>query len=287
MKLSHALLLFLCLVATALLLLWIRFDGPISDLGLNGFTEVSGILITVVIVNKMLERRDEIRFLPQRAAAYDDVRDLIASIVEFWERPIKGCIPRFSPASPRDLFDEEVFSRLDRSLDCRSADVADYLEHFLSKTESSAANLIDIHRGNLDPDAYRQLHSISRMRTDSHWFSMRYTGDYNSDFPRPDVLQYFWRRPNNYCSVIKRLLIWIEVEKATLSKLGLRDVVGIQFSGWHKSNNPLYFVSREELEEQERQIAAWQSKQDEDSSSMYYCRFNPTTLLVDETKRIV
>lgn len=74
MRHKRLLVLLMCFIATACLYLWLGTQGESSNFGLNAFTETLGILITVLIVDHLIKRQEELRSLPQKATAYEDVR---------------------------------------------------------------------------------------------------------------------------------------------------------------------------------------------------------------------
>ena len=84
MRYSVVVALLLLLSAAPCLGLWLFATGTLSDFGLNAFTETLGILVTVLIVDKLIKRQEERKSLPQKATAYEDVRLLTSRLVEFW-----------------------------------------------------------------------------------------------------------------------------------------------------------------------------------------------------------
>jgi hypothetical protein len=57
----------------------------LADFGLNAFTEILGIILTVVFVDQLIRQQELRRTLPLQAAAYEDVRMLTTRIIQFWE----------------------------------------------------------------------------------------------------------------------------------------------------------------------------------------------------------
>lgn len=81
------------------LYLWLRLYGQISDFGLNAFTETLGIIVTVLIVDQLIRRQEQVRLLPQQATAYEDVRLLISRMVSFWSETFKLSVPGPAPGN--------------------------------------------------------------------------------------------------------------------------------------------------------------------------------------------
>ncbi len=63
--------------------LW-QIEGGAGDFGLNFFTEVLGVVITVLIVDRIAQKREEEKTLPQKLAVYEDVRLLVSRYLSFW-----------------------------------------------------------------------------------------------------------------------------------------------------------------------------------------------------------
>ena len=44
-----------------------------KDFGLNFFTEILGVVITVFVIERFIQKKEDKRNLPQKLAAYEDV----------------------------------------------------------------------------------------------------------------------------------------------------------------------------------------------------------------------
>ena len=107
-------------IASACLILWLGLAGTISDFGLNAATETLGILITVLIVDQLIKRHEDVRLLPKQAAAYEDVRLLTSLIVSFWADAYKACVPGAAPKSVEELFNKSSLDTICNNLNMDS-----------------------------------------------------------------------------------------------------------------------------------------------------------------------
>lgn len=99
------------LISVIFLYMWTRLEGPLSDFGLNGFTESLGIGITVLLIDFLQKKREEMRLLPQRLVAYEDVRLLVARIYTFWNSAYLQSVPETPPSSINDLLSESYINK--------------------------------------------------------------------------------------------------------------------------------------------------------------------------------
>lgn len=109
---DHLIALLIALFGAIFLFIWVRTDSPFSEFGLNGFTECLGIGLTVLLIDRLLKRREADRTLPQRLAAHEDVRLLTARITTFWHQAYMSAVPGPLPHSVAELYGTESINRL-------------------------------------------------------------------------------------------------------------------------------------------------------------------------------
>jgi hypothetical protein len=253
MLLNRLVLLILLLIAVVCLFFWVRFDGEVSSLGLNGFTETLGILVTVLIVDQLIKRQEELRSLPQRATAYEDVRLLTSRAISFWANVYRSCVPEESPESPTALFTKESFEKMGRYLNMDSnANVEPkktwllYLSDYLAEQKKSAETILERHNNVLHPEAYRYVHYIA-----TEGFDTRVIINLRRHVPKPHILAYYWYLPEGYCEAIVGLAAWCEQQMKVLDTKGIKQLRHIAKIGkWERQTTPRCMMSDAELAKQ-------------------------------------
>lgn len=91
-------LLVICLTILFGLFLWLSGKSGWTDFGLNFFTEMIGVAITVLILERITNHKKKLESFPQRLMAYDDIR---SSVVNYFNRlefyydnsvPFRACL---------------------------------------------------------------------------------------------------------------------------------------------------------------------------------------------------
>jgi hypothetical protein len=168
MRHKRLLVLWMFLIASGCLYLWLSSTGEVSNFGLNAFTETLGILVTVLIVDHLIKRQEELRSLPQKATAYEDVRLLTSRVVSFWADVYRSCVPEPSPPSVDAIFCEASFEKMRTNLNLDSQPNVtpartwwDWVPQNLSDHKKRAETILERHNNVLDPKAYAYVHHIA------------------------------------------------------------------------------------------------------------------------------
>lgn len=264
MRHKRLLVLLMTLIASGCLLLWLSTSGETSNFGLNAFTETLGILVTVLIVDHLIKRQEELRSLPQKATAYEDVRLLTTRIVSFWSDVYRSCVPEASPASVNELFSPASFEKMQRNLNLDSQpNVApprtwwDWLSQSLSDHRKRAETILERHNNVLDPEAYAFVHQIATEGIEPSIIQTLRQSDQQMGFPRPHVLGSYYFLPENYCETVIGLVSWCEAQVRQLESNSIRGLkrVGAVIGPWDRQDNPPSKIDDAELL---RQLAAVQ-----------------------------
>lgn len=84
---------------------------------LNFSTELLGIIITVVIIERLLAHQRYIEQLPIKKAMYRDIQLLMSNLISLWESAYRASVKEKDPNSIEELFSQETFSKIGSSLD--------------------------------------------------------------------------------------------------------------------------------------------------------------------------
>ncbi len=259
MKWTRLVTLFLILIGSVCLYLWTRFSGGVSEFGLNAFTETLGILVTVLIVDQLIRRREESRLLPQQAAAYEDVRLLISRMVSFWSETYKSSVSGASPATLEDLFSDKSFEKICSHLNMDSQPNViprrtwwEWFPQNMMEFKKMAETILERHNFILDPEAYSAVHKIATHILDPEMITTSRQIDMKSGFPRPKVLGHYWFLIEDYAAPILYLVSWCEKKRKLLESSGatnLKKVIS-QINPWESQNSPPCMINEIELQRQ-------------------------------------
>lgn len=253
----------LLLIAAACLLLWLGLTGAMSDFGLNAATETLGILITVLIVDQLIKRHEEVRLLPQQAAAYEDVRLLTSRIVIFWAETYKSCVPGAAPESVEELFGKESLKKVYNNLNMDSKPNAiptqtwwKWFPHNMTEFRKLGGVILERHNTILDPQAYSTVHKITTNMVDPYTIAIVRKYDVASGFPRPKVLSSYWVMTEEYGDAVITLVKWCEARAKRLEAAGIRDLkqVTAQIYKWDEQTSPPCMIDPDELQRQIRAV---------------------------------
>lgn len=87
----------------------LQFDKT-KDYGLNLFSEITGVALTVFIINKMLERRDRQKRIPIDQRILREIQSITASYFSIWKHLVWQFLPAEEVKSGEDL--HRIYPRL-------------------------------------------------------------------------------------------------------------------------------------------------------------------------------
>lgn len=259
MKWTRLVTLFLFLIAFICLYLWLRLDGQISEFGLNAFTETLGIIVTVLIVDQLIRRQEQVRLLPQQAAAYEDVRLLISRMVSFWSETYKSSVTGSAPESLEELFSEESLTKICNHLNMDSQPNVvprrTWWEWFPQNQidfRKKAETILERHNSILDPEAYGAVHKIATHIMDPEMIATSRQIDIKSGFPRPKVLGSYWFPIEDYGSPILELVSWCKKKEKVLETAGIKNLKKVisDVYKWESQTLPPCMIDDSELQRQ-------------------------------------
>jgi len=136
--------------------------------GLNLFTEILGVGISVVLIDQLLRRLEAEKRIPQRRAQYDDFVLFHNRLVTFWTKVYTDAVPKENPTSIGSLFTPTAFDDMVRHLDFdapawNQGHPTTWWTYFidnLSEWRQTGDKILDRHAGHVDPVAFSALHAI-------------------------------------------------------------------------------------------------------------------------------
>lgn len=262
-------------------LLWKKNVPGWTEFGLNAFTEILGIIVTIVFVDQLIRQQELRRTLPLQAAAYEDVRILATRIIQFWEGAFYQAVPQpiplvlvniikaspdfpvsltTPPLSTEQLFSIESFNLIRLCLDLDSQpNVApprtwwEWLPQQEQEFCSRAERILERHAANLEPEAYILVHQLinNLLHADT---GMRIMGamrqfDQQKGFPRPHNLAAYWGTTAEALETVVKLNKWCIQKKYFLEKNGvveLRDPI-LELNKRETSPSPRCMIDPDKL----------------------------------------
>ena len=82
-KHKYLLFILLCLFQAIGAVLWLKSEG-LKEFGLNFFTEILGVVITVYIIDSLAQIRENERLKPLKLAEFEDAKNLFNRFISFW-----------------------------------------------------------------------------------------------------------------------------------------------------------------------------------------------------------
>lgn len=209
----------LTLASTFFLFLWVKFEEPISALGLNGFTEVLGIGLTVFLIDSLAKKREALRLLPQRRAAHEDVRLLVARTRDFWLSAYANSVPEPLPGTWREFFSKDTFSKMFRWLDINSAAPVtpsqtwwSYLPSTLKNHVGHAQRILERHQSVLDPQAYHDIFILARALEHTDHAAVMRVSDAEWGIPPAPHLGHYLVIIDDFWGAVLSLARWCNTE---------------------------------------------------------------------------
>lgn len=234
-------------------ILWKKNISGWAEFGLNAFTEILGIIVTIVFVAQLIRQQELRRTLPLQAAAYEDVRMLATRIIQFWEAAFYQAVPQpvplelakileasadlsvshmTPPLSVEHLFSLETINAIRVCLDLDSQpNVApprtwwEWLPQQEQEFYSRAERILERHAVNLDPEAYALVHQLMNnfLHPDTGMRIMEAIRQFDQQegFPRPRNLAAYWGTTAEALENVIKLNKWCIQKKRFLEKKGM------------------------------------------------------------------
>lgn len=256
------------LSASIFLYLWICTDGELSSFGLNGFTETLGIGITVLLIDHILQRREEQRTLPQRIAAHADVRLLMAQFLSFWHSTYLISVPGDEPTTAKELLSAPSIGKICSLLDMDSEPNVtprrtwwEWLPQQLNDFKRKAEIILERHNTILDPKAYGLVHSFATAGLSPEIISSIRQSDLQMGYPRPSVLGSYFFHYEDYFSSALGLIDWCNEEANRIKAISSHEVASVNTDlvAHPTQKNAKCMINQEKLVNQLKAVKAFQS----------------------------
>ena len=154
-------------ILTCSLFAWIFGNQDISNLGLNLFTEILGVVITVYIINYIIELKENRNRIPYRLTIYKDVHQIFGSIVTIFNQAYRTSVPEEHPKLITDFLTRDGMGKVMKYLDLNSKPNVtpertwyQYFKERKIKVNEHGIRYLERHDGHTDPELYKSVHTI-------------------------------------------------------------------------------------------------------------------------------
>jgi hypothetical protein len=261
----------------------------LADFGLNAFTEILGIILTVVFVDQLIRQQELRRTLPLQAAAYEDIRLLTTRVIRFWEDAFSQAVPRpasseliqFWEATYKKPISQPVPRTVEQLLSIETIDVIRiYLDldsqpnvtpqrtwwEWLPEQEQDfrarSERILQRHMGMLDPQTYALIHQFISSVDFNPNIRTKRKSDQELGYPRPQNLGSYWTTNSEALNTVIKLNEWCIETKQFLEKQGMSGLLNPVFTLNSFDENPLpkCMMNRDKFLQQALAVQAYREK---------------------------
>lgn len=165
----YTLLLFVLLIGILIgaYIIWIIGNENYSDFGLNLFTEILGVLITIFVIDHLIKRRENRRQLPVRAAIFKDTFEFFGKYITIFHSAFIVSVPDELPDKLEDFISTngmgKVFKYLDLNKKPRITPERTWFKYFLERQSiitKLGNTFLERHKGLTEPEIFKAVHTL-------------------------------------------------------------------------------------------------------------------------------
>ena len=150
-----------------------------EQFGLNFLTEMLGVAITILIIDRLIQEREQTRTIPQKLAAYEDIRLYVARYIGFWSDAFRLSVPEEDPETFEDFFSEKGMNKIFNNLYLDSEPNVspprkwwDWIVHNAKEFKENGDKILNRYSYNLDPIAFGFLHHLTESSFNTMLFAI-------------------------------------------------------------------------------------------------------------------
>lgn len=164
---KYQLLIILGLFLVTALLLWLKADNELKDFGLNFFTEILGVAITVFIIDSLAQSRESERMKPLKLAEFEDAKNLFNRFISFWYVTYSRSVPEEYPETFDEFLSDNGIGKIFNYLNIDSKPSQNDSLTWIQWVQNNHSEWLDIcnrylerHAANADPELYKLIHAF-------------------------------------------------------------------------------------------------------------------------------
>lgn len=252
------------------LLCWLCFSQT-EDFGLNFFTEMLGVAVTIFVIDRQIQKREKLRSIPQKLAAYEDVRLYTSRYISFWTSTYSESVPEEEPDTIETFFSEEGMTKILYYLHMDSEPNVtpltkwwDWTVHNAKEFKDNGEKILDRYSHNLDPVAFAYVHQLTESIFNNVLLmipSIRQS-DIQMKCPRIKVLgSYSPHPPKEDYEAILGLVKWCDETYIALKKYSnsIKKVRGYTIVK-NRKMPPKCMIPLEILEQQQKELSEFRQR---------------------------
>ncbi len=149
-------------------LTWVIGNESLSDFGLNLFTEMLGVLITIFVIDSLVRRRESKRQLPLNLSIYRDTFKFFGQFITIFHPAYVVSVPLELPDSLEGFISENGMGKVFKYLDLdtiqpRVAPAKTWYQQFRERSISITKlgdTFLERYRGLTDPMVFNAVHTL-------------------------------------------------------------------------------------------------------------------------------
>ncbi|KAB1443740.1 hypothetical protein [Pseudodesulfovibrio senegalensis] len=254
---------------TISLLCWL-FTEKLKDFGLNFFTELLGVIVTIAVIQNIIDRQKRLNYLPLNIAIYRDIHSFISNFISLWETVYDASVSEERPTQLSEFFCPESFNKMARFDLSKQANVlhkTSWFTHFEDSRvnlEEQCSKLLDKYVTHLDPKVYGYIHSILGNFLDKMKFINNiHKLDIQLEMPRQTYLGvYLFNLQKTDFADINHLINWCETNRTELQTKGQLKLPQVALSTF-RMLPPYAAMTDKEIQAQNKRFKDWQEAQND------------------------
>jgi hypothetical protein len=268
-------------------LLLIGFDlwvcsSVTAQFGLNFFTNMLSVAVTVLIIDRLIQNREDEKRIPQKLAAYEDIRLYTSRYIDFWTDLYKQSVPEDDPETIQEFFSENGMIKILKYLYLDSVPnvipplkCREWVAQNAKEFKENGDKILDRHSHNLDPAAFGFIHQLTESPFNNLLLSLPLRKQLDSvmNVPRIEILgSYVFPPQNEDYQAIFGLLTWCRKTYLELNNYSPTiKMVGEYTPQNNKAMPPKCMIPKDVLEKQTNEVNAFIQK---DHGQLKWVRIN-------------
>jgi hypothetical protein len=147
--------------------LWLKSDNDLKDFGLNFFTEILGVVITVTIIDNLAQIREYQRMKPVKLAEFEDAKNIFNRFISFWYGTFSRSVPEEYPLTFEEFLSDSGIGKIFDHLNMESKPSqnislswAEWIQKNHGEWLEICNRYLERHAANADPELYRLIHAF-------------------------------------------------------------------------------------------------------------------------------
>lgn len=230
-----------------------------------------GVVVTVFVVDRLIQKREERRSIPQKLAVYEDVRSYTSQYLFFWTSTYRESVPENDPETIEVFFSEMGMTKIFKYLYMDSEPNVsprrkwwDWIIHNANEFKVNGDKILDRHSSHIDPVAFGFVHQLTESFFNKVLLmssSIRQS-DMSNNFPRVKVLGSYSMLPiNEDYQAILGLIKWCNKTHKELLKYNTKlNTLSEYIPQKNKKMPPKCMIPLEILEQQINELKTFRQE---------------------------